>query len=191
MVETVRALGAASVVKLAFEFLVLTVARSGEVRGAEWAEIDTEDHVWTVPETRTPDRAMSLNRLRRGLGNTSAFPLLNVCAASRICWARRVRGALMYKAARQRGDDPDGLSYVHAVRVIRRHHHARCRSPLDAESSPADKCSTTSSMNVPCRVATGARRSVPSTLPSMMRSSPLRTARRSRRPPGSSSSDAR
>ena len=28
--------------------------------------------------------------------------------------------ALMYEAARQRGDDPDGLSYVHAVRVIRR-----------------------------------------------------------------------
>ena len=28
--------------------------------------------------------------------------------------------ALMYEAARQRGDNPDGLSYVHAVRVIRR-----------------------------------------------------------------------
>ena len=28
--------------------------------------------------------------------------------------------ALMYEAARQRGDDADGLSYVHAVRVIRR-----------------------------------------------------------------------
>ena len=26
-------------VKLAFEFLVLTAARSGEVRGAQWAEI--------------------------------------------------------------------------------------------------------------------------------------------------------
>ena len=52
-VETVRASGAAPVVKLAFEFLVLTAARSGEVRGAEWAEIDTEEHVWTVPATRT------------------------------------------------------------------------------------------------------------------------------------------
>ena len=30
----------------------LTVHR-GEVRGAEWAEIDTEEHVWTVPATRT------------------------------------------------------------------------------------------------------------------------------------------
>ncbi len=52
-VERVRALGAAPVVKLAFEFLVLTAARSGEVRGTEWAEIDTEEHVWTVPATRT------------------------------------------------------------------------------------------------------------------------------------------
>ena len=53
VVETVRASGAAPVVKLAFEFLVLTAARSGEVRGAEWAEIDTAEHVWTVPATRT------------------------------------------------------------------------------------------------------------------------------------------
>ena len=35
---------------------------------------------------------MSLNRLPRGLGNTSAFPLLSVRAASRTCSARRVRG---------------------------------------------------------------------------------------------------
>ena len=53
VVETVRASRAAPVVKLAFEFLVLTAARSGEVRGAEWTEIDTQEHVWTVPATRT------------------------------------------------------------------------------------------------------------------------------------------
>ena len=52
-VETVRASGAAPVVKPAFEFLVLTAAWSGEVRGAQWAEIDTHDHVWIVPATRT------------------------------------------------------------------------------------------------------------------------------------------
>ena len=55
-VETVWASRAAPAVKLAFEFLVLTAARSGEVRGAEWAEwaeIDTDDHVWTVPAKRT------------------------------------------------------------------------------------------------------------------------------------------
>ena len=35
---------------------------------------------------------MSLNRLPRGLGNTSAFPWPSVRAASRTCSARRVRG---------------------------------------------------------------------------------------------------
>ena len=39
-IETVRASRARPVVKLAFEFLVLTATRSGEVRGALWTEID-------------------------------------------------------------------------------------------------------------------------------------------------------
>ena len=38
--------------KLAFEFLVLTAARSGEVRLATWAEIDLEAKVWTIPAER-------------------------------------------------------------------------------------------------------------------------------------------
>ena len=36
----------------ALEFLVLTAARSGEVRGATWAEIDMDAKVWTVPAER-------------------------------------------------------------------------------------------------------------------------------------------
>lgn len=38
--------------KLAFEFLILTAARTGEVLGACWDEIDLEDAVWTVPADR-------------------------------------------------------------------------------------------------------------------------------------------
>ena len=38
--------------KLAFEFLVLTAARSGEVRLATWDEIDLVAPVWTIPATR-------------------------------------------------------------------------------------------------------------------------------------------
>ena len=49
---TVRASGAPPAVTLAFEFLVLTAARSGEVRLAAWDEMDTADHVWTIPATR-------------------------------------------------------------------------------------------------------------------------------------------
>ena len=35
--------------RLAFEFLVLTAGRSGEIRLAEWTEIDTEARTWDYP----------------------------------------------------------------------------------------------------------------------------------------------
>ena len=41
-----------SVPRLALEFLILTAARSGEVRGAKWDEIDLEASLWTVPASR-------------------------------------------------------------------------------------------------------------------------------------------
>ena len=50
--QTVRESGASTPVKLAFEFLVLTAARSGEVRRATWDEIDREAAVWTIPGAR-------------------------------------------------------------------------------------------------------------------------------------------
>jgi integrase len=37
----------------ALEFLILTAARTGEVRGAQWSEIDFTTKVWTVPRERT------------------------------------------------------------------------------------------------------------------------------------------
>ena len=36
----------------ALEFLILTATRSGEVRGATWAEIDLTEAVWTIPAER-------------------------------------------------------------------------------------------------------------------------------------------
>ena len=51
-IRTMWGSGATEAVKLAFEFLVLTAARSGEVRGARWAEIDRKARVWTIPATR-------------------------------------------------------------------------------------------------------------------------------------------
>ena len=48
-VTTVRESNAAEAVKLAFEFLVLTAARWGEVRWARWNEMDTAAHAWTHP----------------------------------------------------------------------------------------------------------------------------------------------
>jgi len=45
--ETVAGMGAP-----ALRFAILTAARSGEVRGARWDEIDFEGKVWTVPAAR-------------------------------------------------------------------------------------------------------------------------------------------
>ena len=51
-VKTIRESGAWIGTKLAFEFLVLTATRSGEVRGATWDEIDLEAATWTIPAAR-------------------------------------------------------------------------------------------------------------------------------------------
>jgi integrase len=68
----------------ALEFLVLTAARTGEVLGAAWSEIDFEQRTWTIPaarikthkEHRVPlsDRAMKpLGDLPREEGNPFVF----------------------------------------------------------------------------------------------------------------------
>ena len=41
-----------SVGRVALETLILTAARSGEIRGSTWAEVDLEGALWTVPATR-------------------------------------------------------------------------------------------------------------------------------------------
>ena len=49
---TVRVSEASVTTKRAFEFLVLTAARSGEVRLATWDEMDLDAGVWTIPAAR-------------------------------------------------------------------------------------------------------------------------------------------
>jgi integrase len=41
-----------SVGRLALQFLILTAARSGEVRNATWGEVDLEQAEWNVPGSR-------------------------------------------------------------------------------------------------------------------------------------------
>lgn len=55
----------------ALEFAILTAARSGEVRGATWAEIDLENKLWTVPAAR-----MKSNREHRVPLSDAAVTLL-------------------------------------------------------------------------------------------------------------------
>ena len=56
----------------ALEFLTLTAARSGEVRGATWEEIDLATGVWTIPAVR-----MKMDREHRIPLTTEALALLN------------------------------------------------------------------------------------------------------------------
>ena len=51
-VAAVQASGATPALKLALEYLVLTAARSGEVRFAMWDEVDLEGRTWTIPASR-------------------------------------------------------------------------------------------------------------------------------------------
>ena len=70
--------------KLALRFLVLTAARSAEVRGAHWEEIDLGRAVWTVPaermkagvEHRVPLSTGALDVLRDAAASAGSGPLL-------------------------------------------------------------------------------------------------------------------
>ena len=89
-VETVRTSdSAAPAVRLAFEFLVLTAARSAEVRLATWDEMDVAGRVWTIAaermkakrEHRVPlcGRAVETLEAARaiGAGDGVVFPMRN------------------------------------------------------------------------------------------------------------------
>jgi integrase len=51
-VRRLRKSDTGEVARLAFEFLILTAARTGEVLGAKWSEVDLDQKIWTVPAER-------------------------------------------------------------------------------------------------------------------------------------------
>jgi integrase len=58
---------------VALEFAILTAARSGEVRGARWEEIDLDRAVWTVPPRRMKggrEHRVPLSQRARNIVNT-------------------------------------------------------------------------------------------------------------------------
>jgi integrase len=69
---------------LALEFTILTAARTGEVIGAKWAEVDLDKAIWTVPasrmkagkEHRVPlsPRAIEILKSTQGLRTEWLFP---------------------------------------------------------------------------------------------------------------------
>ena len=87
VIGVIRSSGALPVTKLSLEFLVLTAARSGEVRRAAWEEMDPEARTWVISagrmkagrEHRVPlqDRALAILEETRPLGCRSGlvFPV--------------------------------------------------------------------------------------------------------------------
>lgn len=79
-----RLSAADGIASLALRFAILTGARSGEVRGATWAEIDLKERLWIVPaermkagvEHRVPlsDAALAVLEACKGLDLELVFP---------------------------------------------------------------------------------------------------------------------
>lgn len=63
---------------LALEFTILTAARSGEVRGATWSEIDAENRLWIIPADR-----MKAGRAHRVPLTDRAIAILEIAALLR------------------------------------------------------------------------------------------------------------
>ncbi len=77
----------------ALEFLAMTAARSGEIRGATWAEIDLEAHLWIIPAERmkvrsehriplTSEAVKLLRGMDRIMGSDFVFPAVRGGALS-------------------------------------------------------------------------------------------------------------
>jgi integrase len=105
---------------LALEFLLLTVARSGEVRGAVWSEIDLGAGVWTVPaarmkagkEHRVPlsgDALALLDKLPRMAGTDLVFPSTRRGAMLSDATLNAVMKRMEFKDAAGRVCVPHGL----------------------------------------------------------------------------------
>jgi integrase len=83
-VQQLRNCDAGEVTRLAFEFLILTAARTSEVIGACWNEIDEEARTWTIPgarikagrEHRVPLSARCIEILTRAKELSDSSPLV-------------------------------------------------------------------------------------------------------------------
>ena len=103
----------------ALEFVALTAARSGEVRGAKWDEIDLERGMWVIPAARmkktrehrvalSPTAVSLLDALPRLEGNPLVFPAARGGTLSDMTLSATMRR--MHEADLSKG----GLGYVDA-----------------------------------------------------------------------------
>lgn len=101
--------GREAMAALALEFLILTAARTGEVIGARWSEIDLAAKVWTVPADR-----MKSDREHRVPLCAQAVEVLEKAGAA----SNRAADAFVLPGPRKRGSLVDrGLS-TNALRAL-------------------------------------------------------------------------
>lgn len=102
------------------EFLILTAARSGEVRGATWSEINFETKVWTIPKNRMKagvqhevplsDRALELLKKQVGIHDQIVFPSVRGKILSDMFLTQFLR---RHEA---KSGDPDRFAVAHGFR---------------------------------------------------------------------------
>ncbi|MGH7079247.1 MAG: tyrosine-type recombinase/integrase, partial [Acetobacteraceae bacterium] len=105
MVELAQREGMAA---LAMRFLILTAARSGEVRGAKWNEIDLAAKVWTVPGER-----MKAGREHRVPLSDAALGILHTVAP-----LRKAADGLVFPGGKMSHPLPD-MALAMALRRLR------------------------------------------------------------------------
>jgi integrase len=111
----------------AVEFAILTACRSGEVRGATWAEIDLDAALWTIPAER-----MKAKRAHRVPLSTAAVKLLKTRQEQKL-------GELVFPGTKQ--DMP--LSDMSMTKVIRRMNDGAIKSGSKVwKDSASDKTVT-------------------------------------------------
>jgi len=108
---------------LAMEFAILTAARTGEVLGATWEEVDLDKAVWTIPPVRT-----KAGREQRIPLSTRAVEILEAVKPLRTQWlfagdhGGKLSGMAMSKLLRRMSVDVT----VHGFRSAFRDWAAEC-----------------------------------------------------------------
>jgi len=110
----------------ALEFAILTAARSGEVRGAVWDEIDLAAKVWTIPGDRMkagkphrvplcPDAVALLESLPRMEGQPLVFPATRgkkISDVTILATVKRMNASKLKAGGEQYTDPNDGRPVV-------------------------------------------------------------------------------
>lgn len=91
--------------RLALEFVILTAARSGEVRKAEWAEFDLKNQLWTIPG----------ERMKSGREHVIPLPSAAAQIIERCSVLRRAGEELVFPSSKHK----QSLSDMTLIKVLR------------------------------------------------------------------------